>query len=199
MTHAPGVTGVILAAGFSRRLGRPKQLLPFDGKPLLQWAIDAASSSELHEILLVLGESAPAILERIELGNARAVINDRAIEGQSTSIVAAIASADPFRSGTLLMLGDQPGVTAEDLQRVLAAFDDALDSIAMASWQGEARSPVVFGRAYDRELMQLTGDTGARQVVRAHRDRVRFVEFDRPVPPDIDTEEDYRLLLEPRG
>ncbi|MEZ4505988.1 MAG: NTP transferase domain-containing protein [Thermomicrobiales bacterium] len=91
------------------------------------------------------GESAPDILERIELGNARAVINDRAVEGQSTSIVAAIASADPLRSGTLLMLGDQPGVTAEDLQRVLAAFDDAPDSIAMASWQGEARSPVVFG------------------------------------------------------
>jgi len=199
MRHQSGVSAAILAAGFSRRLGRPKQLLELHGKPLVQWAIDAALGADASEVLVILGESAPDILERIELGDARAVINDRAVEGQSTSIVAAIASADPLRSGTLLMLGDQPGVTAEDLQRVLAAFDDAPDSIAMASWQGEARSPVVFGRAYDRELMRLTGDTGARQVVRAHRDRVRFVEFDRPVPPDIDTEEDYRLLFESHG
>lgn len=196
MGGPPGITAAILAAGFSRRLGRPKQLLEFEGKPLLQWAIDAALESDVPEVLVVLGEAAPAILERVELGDARVVLNDRAIEGQSSSIVAAVSSADPLRSGTLLMLGDQPGVTTEDLNQVRAAFDGNPDSIAMASWLGEARSPVIFGRAYDAELLALTGDTGARPLVRTHMNRVRFVAFDRPVPTDIDTEEDYRRLLE---
>ena len=195
MDEQTGVSIAILAAGFSRRLGRPKQLLEFKGKSLLQWAIDAASATDTPEILLVVGESASAILERIEPGRASTVINERAVEGQSSSIVAAVEAADRRRSGTLLMLGDQPGVTTDDLNRILTAFDGHSDSITMASWQGEARSPVIFGRAYDRELLSLTGDTGARPLVHRHLSSVQFVEFDRPVPIDIDTEEDYRRLL----
>lgn len=192
----PGVTGAILAAGFSRRLGRPKQLLDYRGRPLLQWAIDAALAADLLEVLVVLGEAAPDILEQIELGRARAIVNQRAVEGQSSSIVEAVAEADPDRTGTLLMLGDQPDLSGDDLMRVLSAFDGRVDAIAMASWQGDARSPVVFGRGYDRELLALTGDTGARSIVRTHWDRVHLVEFDRPVPFDIDTEEDYQRLIQ---
>lgn len=195
VTEGSGVTGAILAAGFSRRLGRPKQLLEYQGNPLLQWAIDAALAVDFGEVLLILGESAPDILKQIDLGRARAVVNERAIAGQSSSIVKAVAAADPIRTGTLLMLGDQPDLTADDLREVLRGFDGESDSIAMASWQGDARSPVVFGRAYDRELMELTGDTGARPLVKAHWDHVHLVSFDRPVPIDIDTEEDYQELL----
>ena len=107
MSDRSGLSGAILAAGFSRRLGRPKQLLEFDGKPLLQWAIDAALGANLDEVLVVLGETAPAILPKIDLGAARVVLNERAIEGQSASIVKAVKAADADRSGTLLMLGDQ--------------------------------------------------------------------------------------------
>jgi molybdenum cofactor cytidylyltransferase len=190
-----GVTLAILAAGFSRRLGRPKQLLAYKGKPLLQWAIDAALAADMPEILVVLGESAPEILEQVDLGRARAVVNDRALEGQSLSIVTAVSTADPRRLGTLLMLGDQPDLTAGDLRKVLAEFEGGPESIAIATWQGEARSPVVFGRAYDPELLELTGDIGARPLIRKHWRNVRLVEFDRPVPIDIDTEQDYQELI----
>lgn len=190
------ITAAILAAGFSRRLGRPKQLLEYRGKPLLQWAIDAALAADLHEVLIVLGEAAPLILPRIDPGQARIVVNDRAVEGQSTSIVAAVAAADPSRTGTLLMLGDQPGLTTADIKRVIASFDGEPDSISMASWLGDPRSPVIFGRTYDRELLGLTGDTGARPLIKLHRNHVHFVEFDRPVPIDIDTEDDYQRLLQ---
>jgi len=190
-----GITGVILAAGFSRRLGRPKQLLDYQGKPLLQWAIDAALNANLDEVLVVLGESAPTILPRLELGSARDVMNERAIEGQSASIAKAVLVANPHRSGTLLMLGDQPALTSEDLDLVVAAFDGRADAISMISWQGDPRSPVVFGRGYEEELIALTGDTGARPLIRRHWSNVRFVEFDRPVPLDVDTEEDYKRLI----
>lgn len=195
MIDPGGVTAAVLAAGFSRRLGRPKQLLDYRGKPLLQWAIDAALGVGFSEVLVVLGEAAPAILERVDFGAARVIVNERAVEGQSSSIFTTVANADPRRTGTLLMLGDQPGVTSDDLNRILVAFDGNPESIVMASWQGEARSPVIFGRAYDRELLDLTGDTGARPLIRKHPDNVRFVEFDRPVPLDIDTESDYLQLI----
>jgi len=190
-----GVTGVILAAGFSRRLGRPKQLLEYRGKPLLQWAIDAALNAKLDEVLVILGEAAPMILPKVELGSARAVVNERAIEGQSASIAKAVLAADPGRRGTLLMLGDQPALMSGDLDLVIAAFDGRVDAISMISWQGDPRSPVVFGRGYDEELIALTGDTGARPLIRRHWSNVRFVEIDRPVPLDVDTEEDYKRLI----
>ena len=195
MGECGGITGVILAAGFSRRLGRPKQLLDYQGKPLLQWAIDAALNANLDEVLVVLGESAPTILPRLELGSARDVMNERAIEGQSASIAKAVLVANPHRSGTLLMLGDQPALTSEDLDLVVAAFDGRADAISMISWQGDPRSPVVFGRGYDEELTELSGDTGARPLIRKHWSNVRFVEIDRPVPLDVDTEEDYKRLI----
>src|SRR5215211_7459994 len=97
------VTAVILAAGFSRRLGRPKQLLPLEGKPLLQYALDAACATDCDEVILVLGEAAPAILDKVTLDRARVIINENAVEGQSTSIVSGVRSAEPLRSGTLLM------------------------------------------------------------------------------------------------
>ncbi len=195
MGECGGITGVILAAGFSRRLGRPKQLLDYQGKPLLQWAIDAALNANLDEVLVVLGESAPTILPRLELGSARDVMNERAIEGQSASIAKAVLVANPHRSGTLLMLGDQPALTSEDLDLVVAAFDGRADAISMISWQGDPRSPVVFGRGYDEELTELSGDTGARPLIRKHWSNVRLVEIDRPVPFDVDTEEDYNRLI----
>jgi molybdenum cofactor cytidylyltransferase len=193
------VSGVILAAGFSRRLGRPKQLLELGGKPLLQWAIDAALAAGLSEVLVVLGESAAAILEHVDLGTARLVINPDAIDGQSTSIMAGVAVANPERVGTLFMLGDQPDISAADLDLVLQKFEGTPDEIVIASWQGERRSPVVFGRSYDGELLRLRGDTGARPILRAHSEQVVAVEFDRPVPIDIDTEADYQRLLQDRN
>ena len=161
----------------------------------MQWAIDAALNANLDEVLVVLGESAPTILPRLELGSARDVMNERAIEGQSASIAKAVLAANPHRSGTLLMLGDQPALTSEDLDLVVAAFDGRADAISMISWQGDPRSPVVFGRGYDEELTELSGDTGARPLIRKHWSNVRFVEIDRPVPFDVDTEEDYKRLI----
>jgi molybdenum cofactor cytidylyltransferase len=198
MSDRTGVTGVILAAGFSRRLGRPKQLLPVDGKPLLQFAIDAALAADLAEVILVLGVAAPEILEQVDLGRSQVVVNERAIGGQSSSIVAGMAAAHANRSGTLLMIGDQPDLMSDDLNRVLAAFDGGAESLVAASWQGAIRSPVVFGRAYDDQLRALTGDRGARPLMMTHRDRIVQAMLDRPVPPDIDTEEDYQLFLRNR-
>jgi molybdenum cofactor cytidylyltransferase len=189
------VSGVIVAAGESRRLGRPKQLLDYLGRPLLEHAVRNAVASRLSEVIVVLGANRDQILQSVDFLDARHIGNERYSEGMSTSLVAALAQTDPQATGILFLLGDQPGVTTDVIDAVLDAFDGTPESIVMPSWQGVPANPVLIGRGYLPELMALHGDVGARPIVDRHRDRIRLVEIDRPVPPDIDTEVDYQRLL----
>lgn len=192
----PKVAGIILAAGASRRLGRPKQLLDFRGKPLLQHAIDHARASRLAEVILVLGASHDRIEPAIDASGLRIVVNPEFAEGQSTSLIAGLDAVDANVDGVLFLLGDQPGVTREIIDTELEAFDGDPTTIVMTAWQGTPSHPVLFGRAYFDTLRALSGDTGARRIIADARDRVRHVVSDRPVPGDVDTEEDYRRLIE---
>lgn len=192
----PKVAGVILAAGASTRMGRPKQLLPYLGRPLLEHALDAARGSALSPVILVLGANIEAIREAIDSTGVEIAVNDDYRRGQSTSVVAGVAALPEIVDGVLLLLGDQPGVTGSDIDSVLAAFDGDPRSIVMPSWQGTPANPVLFGRAYFADLQALSGDEGARQIVARRRECVTLVPIDRPIPPDVDTETDYQRLLE---
>jgi len=191
----PRVTGIILAAGASRRLGRPKQLLEFRGKPLLQHAIDHARASRLDQIVLVLGANRDRIAEAVDSADLRIVDNPDFAAGQSTSLIAGVNAIDTDVDGVLFLLGDQPGVTSEIIDAGLDVFDGDPSAIVMTSWQGKPSHPVLLGRGYFDELRGLTGDTGARPIIAEARDRVRLVPTDRPIPRDVDTEDDYRQLL----
>jgi molybdenum cofactor cytidylyltransferase len=190
------VSGVILAAGASRRLGRPKQLLPLNGRPLLDHVIQHAISSTLGEIIVVLGAERGRIRVLMDLSKVHVVENQRFAEGQSTSVVVALDYLDPGATGVLFLLGDQPGVSAEVISAVVDAFDEDPQTIVMPSWRGIPSNPVLFGRAYFDELRKLTGDEGARAIAMRARDRVHLVPIDQPVPQDVDTEDDYLRLVE---
>jgi molybdenum cofactor cytidylyltransferase len=189
------VSGIILAAGESRRLGRPKQLLDVFSRPLLQVVVDNAAASHLDDVVVVLGAHRDLIRQSVDFHRARLVQNERFAEGQSTSVVAALEAINPEVSAVLFLLGDQPGVTPDVIDAVLDAFDGSTNSIVMPSWQGIPANPVLFGSGFFDELYALRGDEGARPVVKRHPDCVHLVEVDRPVPPDIDTEVDYAQLL----
>ncbi len=193
--NRPSITGIILAAGASRRLGRPKQLLEFQGKPLLQHAIDHARASRLDEIVLVLGANRDRIEAAVDSSGLRVVENPDFAAGQSTSLIAGINTVDAHADGVLFLLGDQPGVTPEIIDDELDSFDGDPSAIVMTSWRGKPSHPVLFGRGYFDALRGLTGDTGARPIIAEARDRVRLVPTDRPIPRDVDTEDDYRQLL----
>jgi len=115
--------------------------------------------------------------------------------GQSTSLIAGVNAVDADVAGVLFLLGDQPGVTSQTIDAELAAFDGDPAAIVMTSWRGKPSHPVLLGRGYFGALRGLTGDTGARPIIAGARDRVRLVDSDRPVPRDVDTEDDYRWLL----
>lgn len=190
------VSGVILAAGLSSRLGWPKQLLPLHGKPLLQHVLDAAVASTVDDIVLVLGAHREAIAPAIQTGRARVVENVRYAEGQSTSLVAGLLAVDPDASAVLFFLGDQPAVTTETIDRIVAAYReaDALAMIVAPRYDDGTGNPFLFDRALWPELLRITGDIGARDVVRGHQHELLGVAVAGLRPADVDTWDDYRLI-----
>lgn len=190
------ISGVVLAAGRSSRLGRPKQLLPLDGEPLLAHVLRNAASSALDEVVLVLGHEAAAVGATVGAWGQRVVVNDDHAAGQSTSVRAGLAAVDGGAEAVLFLLGDQPGVTPAVIDALIAAFRASEAPVVIPAYGGRRGNPVLFGRELFPELARVGGDEGARGVVRAHKAVALVVPVgDGPPPRDVDTEEDYAALL----
>lgn len=195
MTDGP-VAGIVLAAGRSTRLGRPKQLLDLGGRPLLRRTLDNALASSLDQVLLVLGHRADEIAAALGDHPARAIVNPEYAEGQATSVVAGVAALPSDIVGAMLLLGDQPGITPEIIDALLAAWRATPGPIAAPVYGGTIGNPILFRRDLFPDLLRLTGDRGARAIVRARSDDVLRVPVPKESPPpDVDTEEDYAALL----
>ena len=196
----PLLSGIILAAGASSRMGRPKQLLPLRGRPLLQCVLDEAIASRLDEVVLVLGNQAEAIREALELpegSRVRIVVNADWARGQSTSLRLALRRARPSAAAAAILLGDQPGVGAALIDRVARAFLDAGLPAARPVYSGADGSripghPVLLARRIWSEVDKLGGDEGARALLASRADWLLQIPVEGEPPADIDTWEDYR-------
>lgn len=194
------ISGVILAAGRSRRLGRPKQLLPLAGRPLLGHVLRNAAASSLGEVVLVLGHEAAAIAAAVGEWGQRTVINPDHAAGQSTSLRAGLGALDSRVEGVIFLLGDQPGVGPATIDALIGAFRREGAPLAIPVYGGATGNPVLFGRSLFPELAGIDGDEGARRIVRAHLAEAAMVPVgDGPVPGDVDTEADYAALLSAWG
>ncbi len=191
----PLVSGVILAAGGSSRLGRPKQLLPLAGEPLLRHTLRNALAAHLHEVVLVLGRAAEEIAGAVgDLGQ-RTVVNPGWAQGQSTSLRAGVGAVDPRSAAAVFLLGDQPQVGPLVIDALVGAFHASGAPVVQARYGASPGNPVLIGRDLFPELLAVTGDRGARDVVRAHGDRAVLVPIGGESPRDVDTEDDFRALL----
>jgi len=161
-----GVAGIIVAAGSSSRLGQPKQLLMFEGEPMLQRAIRIALEAEASPVFVVLGAHRELIESRVDFGNATIVVNEEWAEGLASSIRAGVSAAEKEASGgsgLLLMICDQPRVTAEHLRKMIVAFEAHAAETAVASVYTGARGiPAIFPHDAIGGLCALEGDKGAR-------------------------------------
>jgi molybdenum cofactor cytidylyltransferase len=190
----------VLAAGASSRLGRPKQLLELEGKPLLQHALDASTAAPLEEIVVVLGHAADEIRRAIQLeARVRIVVNPRFATGQSSSLVAGLHAAGRGSEAALIVLGDQPGVRVDAIEAVVHAWRRSRTPVLQASYRGLAAHPTLLGRSVWRELESATGDEGARGLIADHPDWRSLVEVGGEPPDDVDTMEDYRRIREAFG
>ncbi len=199
------IAGIILAAGRSSRLGRPKHLLPLADEPIIRHTARRVRASTLDEVLVVIGEDADAVRDALEGLPVRLVVNPRAAEGQSTSVVAgmtALLNASQTAGSraveaVVMLLGDQPTIDPETIDGVIHRWRESGAPVAAAHYCDLLGSPILFASPLFPELLRLQGDIGAREIVRAKREtgELATVTVDRPAPQDVDTDEEYQRLL----
>lgn len=185
------VTGVVLAAGASRRLGRPKQVLPYRNTTVLGATLDVARAAGFDQLIVTLGGAADAVREQVPLDGLDVVTATDFGTGCSASLRVALEVVDPHSVGVVLMLGDQPGIDPADLRAIRSAGAD----ITVCRYTDAIGHPFWFGRNVFGDLSRLHGDKGVWKLIESGSYQVRELRVDRPVPPDVDTWDDYRRLL----
>jgi len=192
----PFVSGLVLAAGASTRLGQPKQLLPFGGTTMLGHVVaEARAASALDEVIVVIGGAADEVRRQVDLGGAKVVENPEFGDGCSTSYRTGITGLDARAEAVVILLGDQPGVERAVIDVVVEDWRRTRNRIMLADYHGREGHPLVFARALFDRLVALRGDKAAWKIVDAHRDWMRAVPIDRPHPRDVNTREEYEALL----
>jgi molybdenum cofactor cytidylyltransferase len=189
-------TGLVLAAGSSRRMGSPKQLLVVRGKPLVELVVGQVCAARLDDVLVVLGAAADEIQSRVDLGRARVLVNPDHAAGMASSLKAGLAALDAGVDRAVVILGDQPDVDATLLNQLLDLQETSGLPAAALDFNGLLHPPVVLKRELWADLMSLEGDVGCRAVIRARPELVARlpVEGDLTHPIDVDTPEDYASL-----
>jgi molybdenum cofactor cytidylyltransferase len=187
------VTGLVLAAGGSRRLGQPKQLLPYGSATLLDHVLATARTCGFDQLLCVLGGGAEGVRASVDLRSVQVVVNNHFGEGCSSSIAVALTAVDPSCDVLVLMLGDQPGVSVATVAALLAGRGDA--PLAACTYSDGRGHPLAFARSTFAELADLHGDKGVWKLLDRHADAVVDVPVQGTVPPDVDTWDDYRAVL----
>lgn len=186
---------VVLAAGISSRLGRPKQTLPLEGKPLLQHVLDAAARAGLDDVIVVLGHAADEVARELRLPpGARTVVNPDFRSGQSSSLRAGLAAVAPDAGAVVVLLGDQPRLSPRAIEAVTAAYRAGRGPVIQASYGGRGGHPVLLDRGVWTEVLAVEGDVGARDILARHPEWVRAVEVGGRPPTDVDTWEDYERV-----
>jgi CTP:molybdopterin cytidylyltransferase MocA len=177
-------------------MGSPKQLLPIEGRPLLELVVARASGSSLDEVVVVLGANADAIVAGVDLGRARIVRNPDHALGMSSSLRAGLAALDDGVDRAVVILGDQPEISPALLDRLLDLQVSSGLPAAALSFGGLLHPPVVLERELWGDLRSLEGDVGCRALIRARPELVAHLPLDTDSrhPVDVDTPDDYQRL-----
>jgi molybdenum cofactor cytidylyltransferase len=198
----PRVSAVVLAAGVSRRFeaDAPKQLLDFDGEPLVRRCVRHATEAGFLEVVVVVGHRADRVRDALAGLGARVVENPAYPEGQSTSVIRGVRAVDPRATAAVFLPCDQPFVTAALLDRLIAVHERGRGRIVVPVFGERRGAPVLFHRDLFVELEGLTGDAGGRQLFPSHEADVVLVELDSAAAlEDINTPDDYDRLTRRLG
>jgi molybdenum cofactor cytidylyltransferase len=190
----PSIAIIILAAGASRRMRLPKQLLPYKRKGLLQHTIDEATKSKAASVFFVLGANATEIQKSIRSERAHLVLNEAWPEGMSSSIRAGIAALPDSVDAAIISLCDQPLLCSSVFDGLIDTFVSSGRSIVASEYAGSPGVPVLFARKHFPEIAALHGDLGARTIIEAHRENAALVPFTGG-SVDIDTPDDYKKFI----
>jgi molybdenum cofactor cytidylyltransferase len=188
------IAGVVLAAGLSRRMGQAKLLMKVGGRAILRYVVESVLAGGVDLVWVVTGpdvEPIEAALAGIEV---QIAVNPAPEEGQAGSVRTGIAALPSSVDAVLIALGDQPLLAPSIIPALLAARRTSPKLIVAPRYRDGHGNPVVFKREIFPELLRLTGDQGARPIIQKEPARVEWVDLDLPMPPDVDTPDDYEKI-----
>jgi molybdenum cofactor cytidylyltransferase len=188
------IAGIVLAAGLSRRMGQSKVLMKVGGRAIIRYVVESVLAGGVDSVWVVTGpdiEPIEAALSGIEVQIAE---NPSPEEGQAGSVRTGIAALPASVDAVLIALGDQPLLAPSIIPALLAARRTTPKLIVAPRYRDGQGNPVVFKREIFPELLRLTGDQGARPIIQKEPTRVEWVELDLPMPPDVDTPDDYEKI-----
>lgn len=188
---------LVLAAGQSKRLGVPKQLLSFEGETLINRLLQLVKKSTQFPITLVLGANAKAIQDQLEETDLSILLNNDWEEGMASSIRAGIEqimTQDPGVDGVMILVCDQPFINEEHIQSLIEKQRLSGLPLAACYYAGVIGTPALFHRSIFPELLELKGDIGAKSIIKKRESEVAKLHFEQGAI-DIDTMEDYQQLI----
>lgn len=194
------IAGIVLAAGRSVRLGQPKQLLPYRGRPLLDWALAALVASKSDIAYVVLGHDAARIGREVDLHGARVVLNERYAEGLSTSLQAGLEALEPQVQAAVVTVGDQPLLGPEIIDALIDMHAATGAPLVAADYGDHRGAPLLLHRSAWPLAREIGGDQGARALLRAYpAAQIATVPVPTQAGADVDTWDDYARLRDRGG
>ena len=187
---------IILAAGASTRLGKPKQLLEYHGKTLLNHSVNEAIKAKADGVVVMLGKNADLFKNEIDEEKVDVVINKDWEEGMASSVrlgLDTLLSRKPYIDAVIFMVCDQPHISSSILNDLITTQQKTTKQIVTCDYGGSIGPPALFHKKYFHELMELKGDVGARNIIQQNMNDVVTILFPEG-KIDIDTKEDYEAL-----
>lgn len=188
------IAAVVLAAGLSRRMGQAKLLMPVGGRAIVRYVVESVLAGGVDSVWVVTGPDVEPIEAALAGLEVQIAVNPAPEEGQASSLRAGIAALPASVDAVLIALGDQPSLAPSIIPALLAARRTSPKLIVAPRYRDGQGNPVLFKRAIFPELLRLTGDQGARPIIQQEPARVEWVELDLPMPPDVDTLDDYEKI-----
>lgn len=196
-TRGPQIRAVVLAAGASRRMGRPKQLLPYGNRTILQHVLDVLLGAGLHGVTVVLGHRADAVRGSLSGFPVHVCLNPDPDRGMLSSLRVGLSSLPADTNAVLVALGDQPNISPGVVSRIRQAYLVSGKGIVVPTCAGRRGHPTLIDLdRYGRAIHALDDNLGLKPLVRGHpEDTLELAVEDHGVLEDLDTPEDYRNAL----
>lgn len=190
------LSGIVLAAGESRRMGSFKQLLKYGDKTMVEAAVDNLLGSKLDEVVVVLGHRAEEVMEAIKGRPVVVAINKDYRLGMLSSVRCGIGHVSKESDAVLIALADQPFIDSSIINLVIGRFLSSYKSIAIPAYEGRRGHPVIIDLKYRDEIIRLDENVGLRQLMLDHPDDILQIEMPRgEITRDVDYPEDYQSEL----
>lgn len=190
------VSVILLAAGESKRMGKPKLLLPLGGGTILEKTVDNILSSRVDEVIVVLGAEAQKIEKAITGKPVNIIFNPEYHQGMSTSLIAGLKQVSSQAQRVMVALSDQPLIEKDTYNKLINESLNSNKGITVPLYKTKRGNPIIFAINYKDELLSLKGDVGGREILRRHPDDILEVAVDSgSIYINLNTTGDYRSVL----